>query len=115
MDEYKEAREFLERVREERQTLAILAETERDELVIVAVESKVMPDKPAYARVRVMARNETLGGVLLKNGRHKFSSFPGDSPCLRFNPAIINEYWPDRNPEDEDPELIERHDPPRYY
>lgn len=113
-DNNQPAREFLERVREEHQALATLADAELDELVIVAVESKVTPDKPAYARVRVMARNETLGGVLLKNSRHKFSNFPSDSPCLRFNPPIIDEYWPERNPEYDDPELAERFDPPHF-
>lgn len=114
MKENIEARDFLKRVCKENQTLTTLAEAGRDELVIVAVESKVNPDKPAHKRVIVLDKNESLNGVLLQDNRRQFSEFQLDDPCLRFNPPIIDEFWPDC-PEDEDPELAERHDPPHYY
>jgi hypothetical protein len=103
MDDYTEAREYLERVRKDNQALTTLAEAERDELVIVAVQSKVTPDRPASLRVLVVDKNETLGGALLMDNRHQFSDFPIGFPCLRFDPAIIYENWPERHeiPEDD--------------
>lgn len=103
MDDFIEAREYLKRVCKEDQTLATLADAGRDELVIVAVQSKVTPDKPASLRVLVADKNETLGGVLLQDHRHGFSDFPIGFPCLRFNPPIIDENWPERReiPEDD--------------
>jgi len=116
-DDNQEAREFLKRVCKKNQTLATLADAGRDELVIVAVRSKVKtddPDKPAYKRVLVLDKNESLNGVLTQDSRHKFGQLRLEDPCLRFNPPIIDEYWPDRHPADEDPELAERYDPPHF-
>jgi len=114
MNNNTEVREFLERVRKENQTLATLADAEEDELVIVAVNSSVDPDKPASLRVKILGKNETCNSVLTQNSQFKYGEFELNDSCLRFNPPIIDMFWPDRHPEDEDPELAERYDPPHF-
>jgi hypothetical protein len=104
MEDYSEAREFLESHLEAGKTLATLIQAERDEIVITAVSSEGdEPRRPLTKRVLVADKNETLKGVLLKGLDGKFSDFPADFPCLRFDPPFIDQDWPDRpEPIDDD-------------
>ncbi|MBU0649204.1 hypothetical protein KJ969_03875 [Patescibacteria group bacterium] len=100
MEDYSKVREFLRPKLEPDRVPAALIQAECDEIVITVVTSKCAPDRPFATRVKIMDKNETLNGVLLMGADHKFSDFPADYPCLRFDPPHFDEFWPDR-PEDD--------------
>jgi len=100
MEDYSEAYEFLKSKAAKGQVLATLIQAERDEIVITAVASE--GESRAFTRrVKIMDKNETLNGVLLKDQGGRFSDFPADFPCLRLDPPHIDENWPEWPDEDQ--------------
>ena len=93
MGDYSDAMEFLMSRAEPYQTLATLGKANLDEIVIAAEKLLKDPTRPLPGCVQIMAKNETFGSVLLQNRQGKFSEFPADFPCLRFNPPFIDGNW----------------------